>query len=123
MKENALNWFEIYVSDFAKAKEFYEAILNAEMQVSEMDNMKMAIFPYAEDKGIGGTITCGDCGKPGPGGTTVYLNVEGQLDEVIARITENGGKIIMPRTAIPPHGFIALLEDLEGNIVGLHSLS
>ena len=27
VKQNALNWFEIYVADFDRARRFYEAIL------------------------------------------------------------------------------------------------
>ena len=53
--------------------------------------------------------------------TTVYLDVTGNLDAVLGRITAAGGTIWMPRTAIPPHGFIAIIGDTEGNSVGLHS--
>ncbi len=53
----------------------------------------------------------------------VYLNAEGILDEVIGRIPEAGGKVIKDRTEIPPHGSIAIFEDSEGNVVGLHSMS
>lgn len=33
---NAINWFEIPVTDFTRAKQFYETILSAEMQGMEM---------------------------------------------------------------------------------------
>jgi predicted enzyme related to lactoylglutathione lyase len=58
----------------------------------------------------------------GAGGTVVYLNVEGDLDGVLARAAANGGEIIKPRLAIGPHGFIGLIKDTEGNVVGLHSM-
>ena len=32
-----------------------------------------------------------------------------------------GGKVVMPKTDIGPPGFIALVRDTEGNVVGLHS--
>ena len=88
-----------------------------------MEGAEMGIFPYQEESGVGGAVTKMDCGQPGKGGTLVYLNVEGQLDEVLARIPQAGGTIIKERTAIPPHGFIGLFEDSEGNTVGLHSMS
>lgn len=123
MKNNALNWFQIAVelADFDRAKAFYEEALGSSLETVEGQS-KMAIFPYAPDKGIGGALTAmSDC-KPGPGGTTVYLNVEGDLDGVISRIPTAGGEVVMPRTPIPPHGFIGLFKDTEGNVVGLHSM-
>ena len=122
-KTNALNWFELYVSDIERAQTFYETILADKLQYMANESNKMAIFPYNQEAGVGGSLTQMDGFKPGAGGTLVYLNVEGDLDGVISRIPEAGGKIIRPRFAIPPHGFIAIFEDSEGNVVGLHSMS
>ncbi|MEW6307385.1 MAG: hypothetical protein AB1705_28365 [Verrucomicrobiota bacterium] len=52
----------------------------------------------------------------------IYLNVEGDLDGVLQRIPGAGGSIVKPRTSIGEHGFIAILKDTEGNVVGLHSM-
>lgn len=122
MKNNAINWFEIYVSDLARARKFYETILNDKMQDATMDCCQMAIFPYDNMKGIGGALTKMDGCNPGPGGSIVYLNVEGDLDGVLARIPDAGGKVTQGRMDIAPHGFIGIFEDSEGNIVGLHSM-
>jgi len=130
MKENALNWFEIFTADLSRAKAFYEKILNRSMvTIPKGDGgegapcCEMAMFPFDLEKGgIGGAIVKMEGCQPGPGGSLVYLNVEGDLDGVIARIPEAGGKVIKERMAIPPHGFIAIFEDSEGNLVGLHSL-
>lgn len=123
MKTNAINWFELYATDIARAQKFYEAILGAKMETPQMEGCKMAMFPFDQAKGVGGAVTQMEGFKPGPGGTVVYLNVEGELDAVIGRIPAAGGKIAKPRMAIPPHGFIAIFEDTEGNVVGLHSMS
>lgn len=40
--KNALNWFEIPVKNFDKAKKFYETILGAELQPMEAMGMKSA---------------------------------------------------------------------------------
>ena len=42
---HAINWFEIPVTDFTRAKKFYETILNADMQFMEAMGMKSAFFP------------------------------------------------------------------------------
>ena len=37
--KNAINWFEIPVKNFEKAKAFYEAVLQAELTIMEMKEM------------------------------------------------------------------------------------
>jgi predicted enzyme related to lactoylglutathione lyase len=122
MKNNAINWFEIFVADLNRARAFYETILNTKLQDAGMDCCEMAIFPYDNTQGIGGALTKMEGCNPGPGGSMVYLNVEGDLDAVLSRISSAGGKVIRDRFAIPPHGFIGIIEDTEGNVVGLHSM-
>ena len=122
MKDNALNWFEIAVDDLARAKGFYETVLNVKMEEVAGSGLPMAIFPYDPMKGVGGSLTKMAEMKPGDGGTIIYLNVEGDLDGVLSRINDAGGVVLKGRTAIPPHGFIGILQDSEGNVVGLHSL-
>lgn len=121
-KTNALNWFELYASDLDRAHDFYEAVLKETLEKIDMEGMRMSMFACDQKAGIGGCLTQMEGCQPGGGGTLVYLNVEGKLDEVIERIPKAGGKIVRPKFAIPPHGFIAIFEDSEGNVVGLHSM-
>lgn len=120
-KKDAVNWFELYVADFDRAKRFYETILKAQLQEVKCES-RMGIFPYDNTKGVGGAITQMAGFSPGAGGTVIYLNVEGDLDGVIQRIPAAGGSIQKPKFSIGEHGFIAVFKDSEGNIVGLHSL-
>lgn len=121
-KKNAINWFELYVTDFARAKRFYEAALKTSLQPAQMEGCQMAMFPFDEKQGIGGAITKMDGWTPGAGGTLVYLNVEGELDGVLSRVPSAGGAVLKPRMSIGEHGFIAIIKDTEGNPVGLHSM-
>jgi len=128
-RNSALNWFELYVSDFERAKRFYETILNAPFPVvpttdcsATKDWTRMAMFPYDCMKGVGGAIVQMENAAPGAGGTVVYLNVEGDLDNVLKRIPTAGGTVVKPRLSIGEHGFIAIFKDTEGNVVGLHSM-
>jgi predicted enzyme related to lactoylglutathione lyase len=122
MKDDALNWFEIFVNDLDKAQAFYEAILKTPL-TKGTGECTMAMFPCNQELGVGGSLTKSEHCKPGAGGTLVYLNVEGDLDGVVERIPAAGGKVLQPRMAIPPHGFIGIFEDPDGNRVGLHSMS
>lgn len=126
MKDDALNWFEIFVSDLGKAKDFYGTILGSELtqMQSETNDCNMAIFNFNQELGVGGCLTqAGEQCKPGAGGTMVYLNVEGELDNVLSRIPAAGGTVVRERMAIPPHGFIGIFTDPDGNVVGLHSMA
>jgi len=121
-RKDALNWFELYVTDFDRAKRFYETVLQTTLQEFKMDNAILGMFPYDNSQGVGGCITKKDGQAPGQGGTVVYLNVEGDLDGVLKRIPTAGGSVTVPRTSIGQHGFVAMLKDTEGNSVGLHSM-
>jgi predicted enzyme related to lactoylglutathione lyase len=122
-KKDAVNWFELYVTDFNRAKKFYETALQTSLQESEMERCRMGIFPCDHTNGVGGAITKMDGIAPGAGGTLVYLNVEGDLDGVLNRIPSAGGAVVKPRTSIGEHGFIGIIKDTEGNLVGLHSMA
>jgi predicted enzyme related to lactoylglutathione lyase len=123
VREDALNWFEIFVNDFNRAKRFYETALQTSLEETEMENARMGMFPYDNAKGVGGSITKIQGMAPGQGGTLIYLNVEGDLDGVLKRIPSAGGSVTKPRTSIGQHGFIATFKDTEGNVVGLHSMT
>jgi predicted enzyme related to lactoylglutathione lyase len=122
IKKDAVNWVELYVSDFDRAKHFYETALRTSLQESQMEGCRMGIFPCDHTNGVGGAITKMDGASPGQGGTLIYLNVEGDLDGVLQRVPAAGGAVVKPRTAIGEHGFIAIVKDTEGNGVGLHSM-
>ena len=58
--ENAINWFEISVSDIARAKKFYDSILVIEMPVDNMMGMDMVFFPYDAGNGkVSGALVIG----------------------------------------------------------------
>ena len=122
---NAINWFEIPVKDFDRAKTFYSTIMGAEIaEVPMEDGMRYGVFPHDKDKGVGGGIISGNKDqKPSMDGATVYLNGGEDLSEPLAKIETAGGKIVMPKTAIGEDGFMAQFLDTEGNKVALHSLS
>ena len=121
--KNAINWFEIPVKNFDKAKKFYETILDAEMQLTEAMGMKSAFFPAdMETGGIGGCIIQGEGYEPSPKGTLVYLNGGDDLAVPLSKVEAAGGNILLPKTSIGHNGFMAHFTDTEGNRIGLHSM-
>ncbi len=119
-KRSWTGWFEIPVSDFERAKIFYETIFDMEIHVMDLGALKMGIFPHTAE--VGAAICQGEWYQPSDKGTIVYLNANPDLSLVLNRIEAAGGKIIQAKKQISPeHGFMALFDDCEGNRLALHS--
>ena len=121
-----VGWFEIPVVDMGRAKTFYEAVFQVQIQVHDMGGTVMGWFPWAEGKpgAAGSLIKNPDWYTPSnTEGVLVYFgsaDVQNELD----RIASAGGKILKPKTQISPDiGYMALFLDTEGNRIALHSRS
>jgi len=123
---NAVNWFEIPVSNLDRAQAFYEALLAQPLRREAMGPSTLAVFPYQAPEGVGGALIAGSDLRPAGQGSLVYLNLvqATPLAEVLARVAPAGGQVAMPLTALPEGmGLIAHLIDTEGNRVGLHAMA
>lgn len=119
---NSLNWFEIPANDIERSKQFYESILNIEMESQEMEGTKMAFFPWTPGSGKAtGALAQGENHKPSMEGTIIYINANPNMDNVLARVEEAGGKVLVPKMSIGENGNIAFIMDTEGNNIGIHS--
>ncbi|MCK8479658.1 VOC family protein [Psychroserpens algicola] len=122
---NAVNWFEIPVKDYNRAKQFYSTVMGSKITDHPMpeQNIKYGIFEYDEDNNcVGGAIIEGEGQNPTTDGATIYLNGGDNLNDALEKVEVNGGKIMMPKTDIGTFGFIAQFIDTEGNLVALHSI-
>ena len=118
---NALNWFEIPVTDLARAKEFYGRVLQADLREESMSGREMAILPY-QNGGVGGALIKGEHLVPSAQGTIVYLNAGDDLAGALGRVEAAGGKVVMGATHLSDQiGSIAMFLDSEGNRMALHS--
>jgi len=121
--ENALNWFEIAVTDIARAKKFYETVFDIEMYQMEINGMQMAFFPMdsMSDK-VGGGLVQHEMYKPSTDGAVIYLNGNPDLAQALGKVEGAGGRIVMPKTLINEEiGYMAFFIDTEENKVALHS--
>jgi uncharacterized protein len=118
---NALNWFEIPVTDVARAKKFYETIFDIEMFTMDMMGMQMVMFPSESPKSGGALVKSHDH-KPSTEGSVIYLNGNPNLQLVLDKIENAGGKVTLQKTDIgEENGFMAFFIDTEGNLMGVHS--
>lgn len=119
---NAINWFEIPVTDFTRAKKFYETILGAEIMEMPFPDGKYGMLPCDMENGVGGGLVQGEGFEPSDKGSIVYLNGGDDLNVSLSKVEGAGGKIIFPKTSIGENGFMAHFIDTEGNRVALHSM-
>ena len=54
-----------------------------------------------------------------PGASTCNTIGVASLEEAVTTVTKNGGKIGLPKMAIPGVGYLAYCQDTEGNVFGM----
>lgn len=74
-----------------------------------------------EASGASGALAKMEGCPSGGMGTLVYFSSDDCAIES-SRVEMAGGKIFKPKMSIGQYGFIALVMDTEGNMIGLHSM-
>jgi uncharacterized protein len=119
VKTNPVVHFEIPVTDMDRAVAFYEAVFGHPLTRETVDGYAMAFFPRGNDHfGASGALANGDVYKPSHDGPIIYFDVS-DIDAVIARATARGGRVLYPTKDIGAAGFVAEIEDSEGNRIAL----
>ena len=118
--QNAINWFEIPVTEMPRAVRFYETVLDTKLKPVEDFGKPMAIF-HAEDPAVAGCLILDPKHEPSRNGVRIYLNAGNALAACVSRVEQAGGRVLLPVTSIGDPGSIAIVLDTEGNQVGLHS--
>jgi uncharacterized protein len=128
MNNNPVGWFEIYVQDMPRARAFYEAVFQGSLTAlpnpdpQGFAEMEMWAFPSSmESYGAPGALVRMAGYPSGAGGSLVYFACQDCAVEA-QRASDHGGSVFKGKMSIGPHGFIALVQDTEGNLIGLHSM-
>ena len=120
---NPVNWFEIYVEDMGRAREFYETVLGVKLERLPVDGIEMWNFPMHEDgAGAAGSLIHVPGFPVGKNSVLVYFSCEDCSVEE-SRVDAAGGKVEKSKFSIGQFGFVSLVHDTEGNMIGLHSMS
>ena len=118
-------YFEIPADDVERAKRFYHSLLGWKIEPTKtpMDPAMVASMQY-QDVSTGdakeGTMSMGGMYKRQMPDTPIinYVIVE-DFDKVLAKVEKLGGKIVMPKMEIKSVGLTAIIQDTEGNVIGL----
>lgn len=121
---NAISWFEIPTADLSRAQKFYETIFGITMTSLDLDNIQMRMFPVDDPSAVGGAL-CYSEGFYKPSmtdGPLLYLNANPDIQPILDKVEPAGGKVLVPKTEISPeYGYMAVIQDTEGNRIGFHS--
>jgi predicted enzyme related to lactoylglutathione lyase len=111
--------FELPVDDPARAASFYRSVFG--WQINKWDGpMDYWLVTTGEgsEPGIDGALTRRSEGFM----STVNTVGVDSVDAYAAKIQAAGGKILMPKAAIPGMGWVAYGQDTEGNNFGIFQM-
>ncbi len=117
---NPVGYFEIPVADMERAVAFYERVFLYELDAQDVDGYLMALFPEQPGKpGVTGALAKGDVYVPGKAGPVLYFAVD-NIDVTLERARSAGAEILYAKKSVGEFGFVAEIEDSEGNRIALH---
>ena len=117
-------YFEIPADNIDRAKHFYHSLLGWKIAPTRtpMDPAMVASMNY-QDVITGdakeGTMNMGGMYKRQMSEPIMNYVIVDDIDKVLAKVEKLGGKIIRPKAEIKTVGFIAIIQDTEGNGIGL----
>ena len=115
---NRVTHFEIYTSNPEAVQPFYEDVFGWKFSKFEGGPIEYWLVTTGDDKepGINGGMTRPREGQ-NPG--TINTVAVASLDQAIKKIEQRGGKICVPKMAIPKIGWLAYAEDPASNVFGI----
>ena len=119
---NPVGWFEIYVDDMTRAITFYEHVFGIPLAKLDSPGLEMWAFPMGQEGyGASGALVKMPGFGAGANSVLVYFSCADCAVEA-AKAVRAGGRIQKNKMSIGQYGFIALVFDTEGNMIGLHSM-
>lgn len=117
-------FFEIPVTDFYRAVDFYETVLNVKLPVYEYEQEKMACFNEGGET-VGAISQSPDLLPdfiPSEKGVLIHFNTE-DIAATLQRVVQKGGEVVIPRKKIEAEcgGYFAVIADTEGNRIGIYA--
>ena len=108
--------FEINADDPERAVKFYQEVFGWKIKKWEgpMDYWLATTGPD-DQPGINGGIMK----RTDPQASTQNTVDVPSVDEFTKKVTERGGKVVVPKMPVPAVGYMAYCADTEGNVFGI----
>ena len=106
---------ELNTSDVAKAKSFYSGLFDWKMEDMPMDGGSYTIIKVGEGTG-GGLMK-----HPMPGAPSMWLSyvLVQDVDAATKKVKALGGTVMKDKTEVPDMGWLAIIVDPTGAMLGL----
>ena len=118
MENNWIQWFEIPVYNFDRAKQFYETVFEIQLHTLDLGALTMAMFPPTL---ASGALCLGEFYHPSEQGVTIHVKVD-NIEKALKSVEAMSGSILQPKKQISKElGYMALVKDCEGNRLALRS--
>ena len=118
--ENQIVWVDIPVIDLDRAIAFYAALLDGDVKKEVFEHFRFGLLPHAHTN-VSGCLIESPKEHIAEHGPLLYFNVEGRLEQAIAKAKAFDVEIIEEKFQMGEHGFRAIIRDTEGNRIALHS--
>ncbi len=116
--KNKLSHFAIYTEDTNRAKEFYSNVFDWGFQSYGQQDFLQIKDDNSDEGELIGALQSRNY-SPVPEkiiGLECTISVQ-NVDDIVERVKNNGGQILMPKTTIPYVGWITKFLDTEGNLI------
>ncbi|MCB9592300.1 MAG: glyoxalase [Sandaracinaceae bacterium] len=108
---NPVVWFEVVGSEGSELRSFYGDLFGWSYDVD--DKMDYGMVAADAGRGIPGGVGGGEQQR-----VTFYVATP-SIEASLKQAQELGGKVLMPRTALPGGTVLGMFSDPQGNAVGL----
>jgi uncharacterized protein len=116
-------WADIPVTNMERATEFYGHVTGKHVVMVQNTNDTVAVIGgpgsgAPEEPAVSADLFLG--GTPSHDGARIFLGSNGDIDAMLARVPEAGGKVLKPKEFMGDMvGWVAWVEDSEGNLIGI----
>ncbi|MDD1706676.1 MAG: VOC family protein [Methanoregulaceae archaeon] len=113
-------YFQIPADDVDRARKFYKSLLGWKIEPNTtLLDKSLQWQNITTGEPNEGTMNMGGLYKRQMPGPIMNFVIVEDFEQILAKVEKLGGKIMMPRNEIKTVGFIAVIQDTEGNIIGL----
>lgn len=116
--KNKLTHFAIYTEDTNRAKEFYSNVFDWGFQSYGQQDFLQIKDDNSDEGELIGALQSKNYSPVSEKiiGLECTIRVQ-NVDDIVERVKNNGGQILMPKTAISYVGWITKFLDTEGNLI------
>lgn len=113
----AFSWFELMTTDPEGARDFYTQLFGWGSKDMEMQNGRYTTLQVGETS-VAGMMKIPDDSPGMPPNWGCYVTVK-DVDATCTRVTQLGGKVVMPVFEVPTVGRMAVIQDPQGAVLSV----